>query len=224
MIVEFPTNGHTTKGYLALPESGSGPGVLVFQEWWGLVDHIKDVCERLAAAGFVALAPDMYDGACTTDPDEAGRMMMALEVPKVAADARGAIEYLRGHEATVGDQVGVMGFCLGGQLALYSACDNPERVGVCIDFYGVHPEIQPELGELACPVVGFFAEKDGFVTPEVVDGLEARLDAAGKSYSFHRYAGIDHAFFNDARPDVYDADAAADAWTKTVAALREHLG
>lgn len=223
MLVEFPTNGHTTKGYLATPESGSGPGVLVFQEWWGLVDHIKEMCDRLAAEGFVALAPDMYHGDCTTDPDEAGRMMMALEVPKVAADARGAIEYLRGHEATTGDKVGVMGFCLGGQLALYSACDNPNSVGVCLDFYGVHPNIRPDLDALACPVVGFFAEKDGFVTPEVVDQLAGELKERDKDFQFHRYAGIDHAFMNDTRPDVYDETAAQDAWQNAVVALRSNL-
>ena len=132
MMVQFPTNGTTTDGYLAVPESGSGQGVLVFQEWWGLVDHIKAICDRLATAGFTALAPDMYHGDCTTDPDQAGLLMMALDVPKVAADARGAIAYLAAHDACAGNRVGVMGFCLGGQLALYSACENPASVGACV--------------------------------------------------------------------------------------------
>ncbi len=222
-MVNFATNGHQTDGYLAVPASGSGPGVLVLQEWWGLVDHIKAVCDRLAEAGFTALAPDMYHGDCTTDPDEAGRLMMALDVPKVAADLRGAIEYLRGHEACGSARVATLGFCLGGQLALYGACESEGAVGACVDFYGVHPNIQPDVSQLDCPVLGLFAEKDGFVTAEVVAGLSERLVAAGKSHDFKTYAGVDHAFFNDSRPDVYDAEAAADAWSRTVAFLNANL-
>lgn len=219
MRVNFPTNGHTTDGYLAVPSSGAGPGVIVFQEWWGLVDHIKAVCDRLAEAGFTALAPDMYHGACTTDPDEAGRLMMALDVPKVAADSRGAIEFLRAHDACSSERVAVMGFCLGGQLALYSACENADAVSACVNFYGVHPNIQPDVTKLACPVLGHFAERDGFVTGEVVEGLAASLRDAGKDFDFKTYADVDHAFFNDTRPDVYDGAAAQDAWDRTVAFL-----
>ncbi len=219
MMVEFPSNGGTTQGYLATPASGSGPGVIVFQEWWGLVDHIKIVCSRLAEAGYTALAPDMYHGERTTDPDEAGRLMMALDVPKVAADARGAISFLAAHDACSSGKVAVMGFCLGGQLALYSACENADQVSGCIDFYGVHPNIQPDVTKLACPLIGHFSEKDGFVTQDVVQGLAEKLDAAGKDYDFTTYANVDHAFFNDTRPDVFDAETAEDAWERTIAFL-----
>ena len=222
-MVQFPINGGTTDGYLAVPESGSGLGVIVFQEWWGLVDHIKQICDRLAGAGFTALAPDMYHGDCTSDPDEAGRLMMVLEVPKVAADASAAIEFLRGQDTCSGDRVGVMGFCLGGQLALYSACENAETVGACVNYYGVHPNIRPDVTQLGCPVVGFFAEKDGFVTGEVVETLAASLRDAGKTFDFKTYPGVDHAFFNDTRTDVYDNDAATDAWNRTVSFLRDSL-
>ena len=223
MLVDIPVNGTTTKGYLSIPEKGAGPGVLVMQEWWGLVDHIKDVCDRLAEAGFTALAPDMYHGDCTTDPDEAGRLMMALDVPKVARDIGGAVAFLRGHDACGSARVGIMGFCLGGQLALYGACENAGAIGACVDFYGMHPNIEPDVAKLECPVLGLFAEKDGFVTPDVVAGLAERLTAAGKAHDFKTYEGVDHAFFNDTRPDVYDEAAANDAWNRTVEFLRAHL-
>jgi carboxymethylenebutenolidase len=224
MMVQFPTNGTTTDGYLAVPESGAGPGVIVFQEWWGLVDHIKDVCDRLAASGFTALAPDMYHGDCTTDPDEAGRLMMALDVPKAAADAAGAIAYLQAHAACSGDRVGVMGFCLGGQLALYSACENSATTGACVNYYGVHPNIRPDVAALDCPVLGLFAERDGFVTGDVVESLAASLRDADKSFDFKTYPDVDHAFFNDTRPDVYAAAAADDAWLRTIDFLRANIG
>jgi len=113
-MVEFSSNGTSTSGYLAIPESG--PGVIVIQEWWGLVDHIKDVCDRFAAEGFVALAPDLYHGKSTKSPDEAGKLMMALEIDRAEKDLRGAIQYLLEHEATKGSKVGTIGFCMGGAL------------------------------------------------------------------------------------------------------------
>jgi len=223
MLVEIPVNGTTTQGYLSVAESGAGPGVLVMQEWWGLVGHIKDICDRLAEAGFTALAPDMYHGDRASDPDEAGRLMMALDVPKAAVDLAGAVHFLRNHEACGSARIGVMGFCLGGQLALHAACENPGAIGACVDFYGVHPNIRPDVAKLECPVLGVFAEKDGFVTGDVVAALSERLTSAGKTHDFKTYDGVDHAFFNDTRTDVYDAAAAADAWGRTVEFLKAHV-
>jgi len=223
LLVDIPVNGTTTKGYLSVPETGAGPGVLVMQEWWGLVDHIKDICDRLAEAGFTALAPDMYHGDSATDPDKASRLMMALDVPKVATDLAGAIEYLRNHDACGSARIGVLGFCLGGQLALYGACENAGAVGACIDFYGVHPKIQPDVTKLECPVLGLFAEKDGFVTSDVVSELSTRLTDAGKPHEFKTYEGVDHAFFNDTRTDVYDEASAIDAWDRSIEFLNAHL-
>src|SRR3954466_13554217 len=109
-LVDFPSNGHSASGYLAVPESGSGPGVIVIQEWWGLVPHITDVCDRFAAEGFVALAPDLYHGQTTTEPDEAGKLMMALNLEQAATDMGGAIDHLLGRDEVTSAGVGVVGF------------------------------------------------------------------------------------------------------------------
>ena len=167
----------------------------MIQEWWGLVDHIKDVADRFAKEGFVALAPDMYHGRTTASPDDAGKLMMALKIDEVEQDLRGAIDYLLGLGETRGDRAGTVGFCMGGQLSLYAACANP-RVGACVIYYGIHPNVHPDLESLRAPVLGFFAEKDGFVAPEIVGKLESDLRAAGKQVEFHIYKGAQHAFFN----------------------------
>ena len=220
--VEFRSNGGTTGGYLSVPESGRGPGVVVIQEWWGLVPHVEDVCDRFAREGFVALAPDLYHGEKTTSPDEAGKLMMALNIAQAEKDLRGAVEYLSAHEATRGASVGTVGFCMGGVLSLYAACMN-ERVGACVVFYGIHPKVEPPLENLRAPVLGIYAERDEFVPPAAALALEARLKEFGKSVEIHIYPGTDHAFFNDTRPEVYDAAAAEDAWRRTLQFFREHL-
>ncbi|HYN83973.1 MAG TPA: dienelactone hydrolase family protein [Pyrinomonadaceae bacterium] len=222
--VEFTSNGGRAGGYLSVPEGGTGPGVIVLQEWWGLVPHIKDVCDRFAREGFVALAPDLYHGEQARSPDEAGKMMMALNIAQTEKDLRGAIEYLVSHEATAGETVGTVGFCMGGVLSLFAACENPGRVGACVVFYGIHPKVELRLERLRAPVLGLYAERDQFVTPEVVRELESRLRELGKEAEMHVYAGTDHAFFNDTRPEVYDAEAAADAWRRTVEFFRRRLG
>ena len=222
-MVEFQSNGGTARGYLSTPETGSGPGVVVIQEWWGLVPHIKDVADRFAAAGFVALAPDLYHGDVARSPDEAGKLMMALNISRTEKDLRGAIQYLLNQEATEGDRVGTVGFCMGGALSLYAASKN-ERVGACVVFYGIHPKVEPDLEHLRAPVLGLFAEKDQSVPPDSVRELEAELREHGKQVEAHIYPGTDHAFFNDTRPEVYDAGAAADAWRRTIEFFRGHLG
>jgi carboxymethylenebutenolidase len=223
MQVAFACGSRRTNGHLAVPRSGKGPGVIVIQEWWGLVPHITKLADRLAAEGFTALAPDLYHGRCTTDPDEAGRLMMGLDVPKVAEDLRGAIDFLRARPECSSKKVGTVGFCLGGQLSLFAACVHPDAVGACVNYYGVHPNVKPDLAKLAAPVLGFFAEKDAYVNGPAVKELSDRLTKAGKKHEFKTYPGVNHAFFNDTRPDVYDAKAAADSWAKTVAFFRANL-
>ena len=221
-MVEFERNGATARGYLSVPESGRGPGVVVLQEWWGLVPHIKDVCDRFAAAGFVALAPDLYHGEQTRSPDEAGKLMMALDIARAERDMRGAVRFLIDHEGVEGERVGTVGFCMGGVLSLFAASQNAE-VGACVVFYGIHPKVEPDLENLRAPVLGIYAEKDEFVPPAAVRELEARLKALGKAVEIHIYPGTGHAFFNDTRPEVYHPEAAADAWQRTIAFLRQQL-
>jgi len=220
--IEFASNGDTVKGYLAVPRSGRGPGVLVIQEWWGLVDHIRDVCDRFAREGFVALAPDLYRGETASDPDGAGRLMMGLEIPRAARDLDGAVKALLDQPAVDGARLGAVGFCMGGQLALFAATRN-RRIGAVVDFYGVHPNVKLDLTGLQASVLGIFAERDSFVTPAVADKLAADLRAAGKSVHCEIYPRVDHAFMNDSRPDVYDAAAAARAWSQALAFLRAEL-
>ena len=221
-MIEFQSNGGTTRGYLSTPESGGGPGVVVLQEWWGLVPHIKDVADRFAREGFVALAPDLYHGDVARSPDEAGKLMMALNIAQTEKDLRGAVQYLVNHGATEGAGVGTVGFCMGGVLSLYAASKN-EEVGACVVFYGIHPKVEPDFESLRAPVLGLYAEKDASVPPEAVRALEEKLKQHGKAIETHTYPGTNHAFFNDTRPEVYDAAAAADAWRRTIEFFRKHL-
>ncbi|MCH7909309.1 MAG: dienelactone hydrolase family protein [Candidatus Hydrogenedentes bacterium] len=221
--IEIAINGHSVPAFQCLP-SGDGPfpGVVVIQEWWGLVDHIMDVCDRFAAEGFVALAPDLYHGESATSPDDAQKLMMALNIGKTEKDMKGAVKYLLGLDETTGETVGTVGFCMGGQLSLYAACENP-KVGACVVYYGIHPAVNPDLAKLNAPVLGFFAENDGFVTPEVARKLESDVRAAGKQIEIHIYDGADHAFFNDTRTEAYHKDYAQDTWDRVLAHYRAHL-
>jgi len=219
-MVQFPTNGHPTHGYLATPASGKGPGVLVIQEWWGLVPHIKTVCDRFAAEGFSALAPDMYHGKTASEPDEAGKLFMALSIGQAEKDLSGASKFLSGHSSTA--RMGAVGFCMGGQLALFAGCID-RSIGAVVDFYGIHPNVKPDYAQLSGPVLGLFAEKDAFVTPQTAREVEAAIKKAGKPVEVHVYPGVDHAFFNDDRPDAYNKAAAEDAWRRTLAHFRTNL-
>ncbi len=210
------------RGYLAVPATGTGPGLIVIQEWWGLVDHIRDVCDRLAREGFVALAPDLYRGDSTRDPGEAERLMMGLDLPRAERDLSAAVARLLGEDAVEGPRLGCIGFCMGGQLALYAATRN-ERIGAVVDCYGIHPEVALDFSGLQAAVFGVFAENDDFVPPEAVRGLERALQDAGVRASLKTYVGVDHAFLNDSRPDVHDAAIAREAWSDILAFLRAEL-
>jgi carboxymethylenebutenolidase len=207
--------------YIATPTE-PGPGVVVIQEWWGLVGHIRDVADRFAQEGFCALAPDFYGGKTTSEPDEAGSLMMALQVEHAARVVQGAVGALTALPQCLPGKVGAVGFCMGGQLSLYAACID-SRIGACVDFYGIHPNVSPPLERLGGPVLGHFAEHDDYATPESVAALAAALDGAGKAHEFHTYPGTHHAFFNDGRPEVYDPAASALAWERTLAFLRANL-
>jgi carboxymethylenebutenolidase len=214
------------RGYLATPEKGAGPGLVVIQEYWGLVPHIEELCDRFAGQGFSALAPDLLRGATADEPDEADKLMMALNLQQAAADMGSAVDYLRSSPAVRGDGIGVVGFCMGGGLALMLAAQRPADIDACVAFYGLIPweSASPDWTTLDAPVQGHFGEDDDFFSPEKMRDLQASLDRADKTTDFHLYAGAGHAFFNDTRPEAYDESAAALAWTRTLEFLRAKLG
>ncbi|MDJ0703385.1 MAG: dienelactone hydrolase family protein [Leptolyngbyaceae cyanobacterium MO_188.B28] len=209
-------------GYLATPKSGSGAGLIVLQEWWGLVPHIKDVADRFAQAGYVALAPDLYRGESTTSPDDAGRLMMALNIEQAAQDLQKAVDYLLQQEAVRGDKVGVVGFCMGGQLALLSATVS-SSIAAVVDFYGIHPKVQLDFSKLSAPILGLFGEQDSSVPPDAVKSLETAVRNQGGAIETKIYPNAGHAFFNDTRADAYQSEAAIDAWDSTLKFFKHHL-
>ena len=219
-MIEFKSNGGTCTGYLA---GTSGPGVIVIQEWWGLVPHIKDIADRFAAEGFVALAPDMYHGEVTSEPDLAGKLLMSMNLATAGKDLSGAVDALR--ERTGRTKVGATGFCMGGGLALMAACLRPDAISAVAPFYGgMRPDTVIEWDNLAAVIEGHYAETDrGTAAPEAVKELEATLRAKGKNATFHVYPGTQHAFFNDTRPEVYDAEVSQVAWDRMLALFRAHL-
>ncbi len=222
-MISFPSNGHDATGYLATPAAASGPGVIVIQEWWGINNHIKDVCDRFAAQGFLALAPDLYNGRVVAEPDEAAKAMMALQIPEASKQMSGAVQALVRRSGREG--VGVVGFCMGGGLAYVLAADQPEFVKAVVPFYGVipWPNAEPDYARIQAPIQGHYAEHDDPSSPEVVRQLEERLRSMGKSVEFFIYPGTEHAFFNDDRPEVYHAQSAMQAWDRTTQFLRDAL-
>ena len=224
-MVTFRSNGGEADGYLAVPESGSGPGVVVIQEWWGLNDQIKEVCDRYAAEGFVALAPDLYHGQATTKEDEAGQLMMSLNIEQAAKDMAGAVDYLMSHDAVTGDGVGVVGFCMGGGLALWLGTLRPDAVKAVVSYYGIipWPAAQPDYSKLRAAVQGHYAANDDFADPETVRKLEEELKGLGKEVEFYTYPGVGHAFTNHHRPDVFHEEHSETAWRRTIDFFRRHL-
>ena len=226
-MVEFPSNGGTGGGYLAPAHEGAGLGVIVVQEGGGLVDHIVDVCDRFAAEGFTALAPDLYHGKTVPnrEPDEAAKALMAMDLDRAARDLSGAVDLLQAHDAVRGHGVAVVGFCMGGGLALWLATQRPDAVRAVVPFYGIAPNGKdPDWSALTAAVEGHYAEHDDMASPEAVAAFEATLTDLGKEVRVFSYPGTSHAFFNDTRPDVYDEDAARQAWVRTLEFLRAKLG
>ena len=223
-MVEFPSNGKNAVGYLATSLSGSGPGVIVIQEWWGLVPHIKEVADRLAAAGFTALAPDLYHGEAAAEPDDAGKLMMNLDLPRAAREMSGAVDFLLTEEACDSSTVGAIGFCMGGGMVLWLSTIKPQ-VAACVPFYGVIPwdGVQPDYSASQAAYLGHYAGNDNPETNESARKVEKQLGRLGKQARFIFYPGTGHAFFNDERPEVYDGAAADLAWQRTLEFMREHV-
>ena len=217
----FPGGTGTAYGYLALPPSGAGPGVVVVQEWWGLTDHIAGVTDRLAAEGFVALAPDLFGGATTHDAQEAGALMTALPVEAATRDLSGAVGFLLEHEAVTSSTVGAVGFCMGGGFVLLLAAQEGARVSAVVPFYGVGPAVPSTYTGLAAAVQGHYGERDDFYPVADARKQEQQVhEESGAPVEFFYYdAG--HAFHNDENLlGTYDPAAAALAWQRTVDFLR----
>ena len=221
-MIEFPSNAHKTPGYLAVPEGdGKFPGVIAIQEWWGLVGHIKDVADRLAAEGFITLAPDLYHGQVAEEPDEARKLAMALDRQRAIAEIDAAAKYLRSLDAVQPKKVGVVGWCMGGGLAL-SAAAHSDQLDAVVCFYG-RPLEAGDAARLKIPVLGFYGELDSGIPQSIVQNFEKELEKLGLPHYIHTYAGAQHAFFNESRPQAYHPEAAQDAWGRTRAWFRQHL-
>jgi carboxymethylenebutenolidase len=219
--VEFPANGATAKGYLAEPD-GEGPGVVVLQEWWGVDDHIRDVCDRFASEGFVALAPDLFHGETTDQPDEAQQKMMAMNMDEAEKEMRGAVQFVAQHEKCNGN-VGSVGFCLGGGLSMWAAATNPD-IGAAVTFYYVMPHGKPDFSNIQAPVLGHFGTGDDFVSVDDAKALEEEIRAGGNEVTFEFYEGAGHAFFNDTdRLGTHDPEHARNAWQRTIDFFKRHL-
>ena len=227
-MVEFASNGSTAAGYLATPDGGSGPGVIVVQEWWGLDSGIKEMADRLAAAGFVALAPDLYHGelAGHTEMDKAGELMTSLPPDRAGRDMSGAVDYLADHGATTGDGIGVMGFCMGGMLTFILAALRPDKVKAAVPFYGFPSgDSEPDYSQITAAIQGHMAENDDFFPPDAAKALETRLRELGKDVTLTVHPGSGHAFMAPHNAlGTQDLALYEKIWPQATAFLHEHLG
>ncbi|HTU78388.1 MAG TPA: dienelactone hydrolase family protein [Solirubrobacteraceae bacterium] len=221
--IEFPISAGAAPGYLAAPAGERGPGVIVLQEWWGLDEHIRSLCDRLAADGFFALAPDLYRGETTDQPSEAQQKMMALSMEEAEEEMCGAADFLAAQPGVEGAGVGAVGFCLGGGLAVWAAATCPTVVAA-VTYYYVMPHGKPDFRGIKGPVLGHFGSADEFVSVDDAKALEAELGDAGVDVAFHFYEGGGHAFVNDTnRLGTYDPELAQTSWERTVSFLRSAL-
>ncbi len=225
--VTFSTPSGDASGYLATPDSGSGPGVIVVQEWWGLDSGIIDVCDDLARNGFVALAPDLYHGelAAHTEMDKAGELMSSLPMDRAARDMSGAVDYLSDHTSTTGSTLAVMGFCMGGMLTFVLAAHRPDVIAAAVPFYGFPSgDDQPNYSAITAKIRGHMAEQDGFFPPEGAADLEQRLRAAGVDATLTVHPGTGHAFMASHNAlGTQDNELASRLWPEVHAFLRETL-
>jgi carboxymethylenebutenolidase len=227
-MVDFPSNGGNARGYLCVPPSGSGPGVLVIQEWWGLDAGIKTMAERLADGGFVALAPDLYHGELAehTEMDKAGQLMSSLPPDRAARDMSAAIDHLMSRGETSGSSVGVVGFCMGGMLTFLIAAGRGDVVAAAVPFYGFpQGDAEPDWSGLTAVVRGHMAEHDSFFGPEAAAALEAKLRSLGKDVTLEVHAGTGHAFMGPHNAlGTLDEQVAGEVWPQVLEFLHQRLG
>lgn len=229
-MIEIETEGAKATGYLASPEAGDGPGVVVLHAWWGLTEPFREVCDRLAAAGYVALAPDLYHGKTATTVEQAQALGDALDqqVEQWRGDIRGAVRFLREHKqqdpidlAEGPRKLAFIGFSLGGAYALDMSVTLAEEIAAVATFYDAYPE--PDFRRAQAAYLCHFAEDDSFLPAEKVAEMERTLRAAGRQATFYTYPGTKHWFFEENRPDAFNAAAAALAWGRTLAFLNTRL-
>jgi carboxymethylenebutenolidase len=206
-------------GYLALPDTSAGPGILVLHAWWGLTDHVRDVCDRLAAAGYVALAPDLFAGRLATEVAEAERQLAEADANELAHLTRSSLHALRRLPGTTGDAVGVLGWSMGGSMALWLAARVPDAITATAVFYGGQ---DIDMANARSAFLGHYADEDPYVDDDGLVLLESELHLDGLEVEFHRYPGTRHWFAEPDRPE-HDEDAAALAWDRTLAFFRRHL-
>jgi carboxymethylenebutenolidase len=225
--VEFKSNGNTASGYLAKPTNGSGPGVLVIQEWWGLDDSLKEMADRLAASGFVALAPDLYHGqvAGHTEMDKAAKLMQALPPDRAGRDMSGAVDYLASHSAVTSKGIGVVGFCMGGMLSFIIAANRGDKVKAVVPFYGFpQGPSEPDWSKLTAAISGHMAEHDDFFGPAAAHALEKKLRAMGKNVTLTVHPGTGHAFMGPHNAlGTLNEKLAAQIWPQAIAFLKANL-
>jgi carboxymethylenebutenolidase len=225
-MVEYPGDGVTIKAFLVSPQGAEKrPAVIVVQEWWGLTDLIKDVAQRYAREGYVAIAPDLYSRLghkVTTDPSEAAQLMNGLKQEDGLKDLNATVAYLKTAPNVDGGKIGVTGFCMGGSYALMLPCVNRD-IKAAVPFYGWVPNPDTPIQNLSCPVLYFYGEEDGFVPKADMQRLEAALKKYKKPGEIKTYPGAGHAFFRDTDASVYKPTQAKDAWDRTLAFLRQHL-
>jgi carboxymethylenebutenolidase len=223
--VEFRSNGNAASGYLVKPSTGSGPGVLVIQEWWGLDSGIKEMTDRLGAAGFVALAPDLYHGevAGHDEMDKAAHLMQSLPPERAGRDMSGAVDYLSNHSAVTSKGIGVVGFCMGGMLSFLIAANRPDKVKAVVAFYGFpQGAMEPDWSKLTASVSGHMAEHDDFFPPAAARALEAKLRGMGKNVTMTVHPGTGHAFMGPHNAlGTLNATLAARIWPEVVSFLRQ---
>lgn len=221
--IALPVNGRQTRGYLAKPDgNGPWPGVVVIQEWWGLNDNIRNITDRLAREGFVALAPDLYYGETAAEPDDARKLAMAMEWDDALVVIQSAIDYLIGLPAVQPKKIGVIGFCMGGGLAWHGSA-KLKNIGAAVPCYGGGPEMtSDEVARISAPVLAIFGELDKGVSPEVAQRRANMMDAAGIRHETIIYPEAQHAFMNDDRP-AYNPAAAEAAWQRISAFFHESL-
>lgn len=223
--VSFSGKAGALRAHVAEPSGGGvHPAVIVVQEWWGLDGHIKDIARRFATEGYFAVAPDLYSrqgNKVTNDPNVAGELMSGLAMADGIDDLLSTIGWIKTQKAANPAKIGVTGFCMGGSYATLLPCVSRD-IKAAAPFYG---EIPPDekLRELNCPIFYAYGENDGWIQRADVDRLAAALKRFGKKGEVKVYAGCSHGFFNDTRKDVYNADAARDAWTRTLKLFEENL-